>query len=450
MKRYWTIITCLGIVAVVLASLEACFAAAMPDVTILGTISDNLRTPGKIALDRSGMIYVADTKNRGILKLDAFGRLKARIEVTGVVRSVACTADGKVIASHGSTVTVYNSAGVDLYNLSGFVFDLPNGITTDAAGNIYVADSKANKIVVFSQTGQYTGSFGVPGTRAGQLNFPTGIAYEKITNQIAVADTLNNRVQFFDTAGNIKRTIGTPTILSGPLCFTYPQGIAFDYAVGVRMFVVDTYQSWVQVIDVGQTAPAFLGYIGNYGFADGQFTIPSDAVIDSHNGRLLVVDNSGLITLFGIDGGRNPVDKGFPAALLDPVPAIVTAADLFISGSVEAGSTVMVELGNAASVPGSVKGTSWGATVKLSPGSNILAVTATSPAGKTTTVSVAVMYSSAPPGDDGSISSDHSSGSGDTTTPGSGHRTNAGAVWVSPAGTDCRHSRYGTVVCRDK
>ena len=57
---------------------------------------------------------------------------------------------------------------------------------------------------------------------------------------------MNNRVQFFDTAGVFKSAIGTPSMLCSQLCFTYPQGIAFDYSSGVRMYVADAFQSSVR------------------------------------------------------------------------------------------------------------------------------------------------------------------------------------------------------------
>src|SRR6266567_1394593 len=377
--------------ALLVMTVSAGFAAAVPSVTILGTITENLRAPGKIALNSSGMVYIADAQNRGILEFDGNGKFRGRIKVPGVVRGVASTKNGRIIVSHDNVVTMYNSAGLAVTNLSGFDFSLPNGITTDPAGNIYVVDSKAGKVAIFNEAGQFTGAFGTPGSQAGQLNFPTGIAYEKVSNQVAVADTLNNRVQFFDASGTFKRVIGSRTNLSGPLSFTYPQGIAFDYTSGIRMYVVDTYQSSVQAIDI-EAAPVFLTYIGSYGFAEGQFTTPSDVAFDSRSQRLFVVDNRGVIAIFGIDGGKNPVGPAPQGLSLNPVPAAVDTAILPISGSVDPGWSVSVAVGTAAPMHGFVNGAAWNAGINLQAGDNVVTVTATSSAGKTATIAVAVTY----------------------------------------------------------
>jgi hypothetical protein len=425
-----------------------CRAAAAPAVTILGAITENLRTPAKIALDSAGRIHVADTQNRGVSTFDRYGSFQGRITVPGVVRGVACTADDRIIVSHGSTVTLYDRAGTVLGSLSGFAFQLPTGITTDADGRIYVVDSKANRVAVFSAAGQFSTAFGVAGSRPGQFNFPTAIAYEKISRQLAVADTLNNRVLFFATDGTYKRAVGTPTLLSGPLCFAYPQGIAFDYSAGVRMYVTDTYQSSVQVIELGQVA-TFLAYIGSYGTAEGQLMRPTDAAFDPLHRRLLVADGSGVIAIYGIDGGTSPVDPARPAFFLNPVPAMVATPALSIDGNVAPGAAVTVTVGSGQPLPAAVNGSRWNAVLTLSPGENIITVTGTGPGDWAETVALAVTWQSSPTviyGDPAGGSGTGSSGSGSAGHGTAG--TSGSKSWSYPTGIDCRHGRSGNVLCR--
>ena len=283
-------------------------AAEAPAVTVLGSVTGELRAPGQMALDSKRVLYVADAQNRGVMKFDKNGAYLGLLPVPGVVRSVACTADDRIVVSHDSSVNLYTASGTPVGALIGYSFLFPNGIAIDPAGNIYVADSKANQVAVFSPAGVFVSAFGAKGTGPGQFNFPTDLSYESVSQQLAVADTLNNRVQFFDLSGAFKRVIGTPAKLSGPLKFTYPQGIAFDYQNGVRMYVADAFQSSVQVIDLGPL-PRFLAYIGTFGTAPGELQHPSDVLFDSAASELLVSDSNGRINIYGIsaavgaDGG---------------------------------------------------------------------------------------------------------------------------------------------------
>ena len=285
--------------AALLLAPAAGLAAEIPTVTLVGALTAPLRAPGKMALDSKRVLYVADAQNRGIVKFDRNGACLGLLPIPGVVRSVACTADDRIVVSHDSSVDLYTTSGTKTGTLSGYGFLLPNGIATDPAGNFYVADSKANKVAVFNASGAFVLAFGAKGNGQGEFNFPTAVAWEAASKQLAVADTLNNRIQFFDASGAFKRGVGTPASLSGPLKFTYPLGIAFDYQSGVRMYVADAFQSSVQVIDLGQL-PRFLSYIGGYGTAAGELKRPADAIFDAASAEILVSDSTGKINIYGI------------------------------------------------------------------------------------------------------------------------------------------------------
>ena len=200
-------------------------------------------------------------------------------------------------------------------------FKFANGITVDPSGSVYVVDSLDNSVQVFNAVGSYQYRFGSAGTLAGQFSMPTGITYEKAGNRLAVADTLNGRVQFFSPQGAYLTSIGAYG--TGPLLFTTPQAVAFEYSkdltpVLVRMYVVDSFQSTVQVIDPAGSG-TFLGFIGNYGSANGQLMVPTDVFFDQQNSRILVVNGVGNLTAFGINGGTNPGDTTLPTQVLTVV-----------------------------------------------------------------------------------------------------------------------------------
>ena len=81
----------------------------------------------------------------------------------------------------------------------------PSGVAVDGIGNIYVADTNNNQIVVFDPTGKLLESIGSKKSASdnntasdkdepGQFKHPFGIAVDNICN-IYVADTLNDRIQ---------------------------------------------------------------------------------------------------------------------------------------------------------------------------------------------------------------------------------------------------------------
>lgn len=388
------------------------FAATSPVVKILSPVSQGLRTPVSAALDSAGNYYVADPRNGGIVKYSPYGVLLKVIKTAGIPQSVAVAQDGRLLVSLGEAVVILNGDGSEAGRFSDssgpFKFGIANGMAVDdVTGFVSVVDSGTSEVVVFTASGLFSSRFGVRGSAAGQLSMPTGIAFEKLSRQLAVADTLNNRIQFFSVDGVWKKSIGS--IGSGPLKFVSPQAVAFEYSkdpvpVLTRMYVVDTFQSNVQVIDPSGAGAAlyFAGtnpldnYIGSYGKANGQLMVPSGVIFDQKNSRLLVVNGFGNITVYGIDGGGNPVDTTPPALSIDPVLATVFVPNITISGTVGAGATVAVTTGAAtmASPVVYTSSTTWKSDVTgLVAGANVISVTATDAAGNTTPAqSVGVTY----------------------------------------------------------
>ena len=78
-------------------------------------------------------------------------------------------------------------------------FNAPQLAATDAAGNVYVADSNNQRIQKFTGTGAYLTQWGSPGSGNGQFSYPYGIATNG-DGDVYVADFSNFRVQKFGDA----------------------------------------------------------------------------------------------------------------------------------------------------------------------------------------------------------------------------------------------------------
>lgn len=380
--------------------------ALAPLVNTHSVITEGASTPVRLAGDPFGNIYVTDPRGGGILKYNSAGKLQQTITTIKNGLGIAVAGNGDLLVSQGSTVAVLDkTSGTQKARFGTFV--KANGIAVDNNGFIYVTDSSDNCVQLFNaayapvssgvaSSGKPANSFGTTGRNAGQFMQPSGISFEKISNQLAVVDSLNGRVQFFSTAGAYQKSLGS--FGAGPLQFTSPQSIAFEYSPDnrtlSRIYVVDTYQSNVQVIDAA--TGSFLRYIGSYGLVSGKLIVPADILydrFDALNNRLIVSNGSGALALFGIDsGGVTPPASG-PALTINSVPQVTNLSALTISGTTSSGATVKVNGADA-----QVVGTAWSSTVNLLTGVNTVSVVASDGSGSTAkSVSVTLLSSSGTP-----------------------------------------------------
>lgn len=138
-----------------------------------------------LAVDDSGTVFIADSGNNRILKLDA----------------------------QGNTVSVLN-LGEDSPELSA-----PKGIAAVTFGDttlVAVADSSNDQVVLYSGDGKFLGSLGQSIEGFSGLNDPEGITIDPETRTILVADTMNHRVVALGFDGTVKSTFGDPSNLQFP------------------------------------------------------------------------------------------------------------------------------------------------------------------------------------------------------------------------------------------
>ena len=164
-----------------------------------------LRDPWGIASDAAGNLYIADSANSRVRKVDVS---------TGIITTVAGNGSGSGYIGDGGPAT---SA----------VVGSPIGVTVDTAGNLYIADWWTDTIrKVDASTGIITkvagGGYpafsgdGGPATSAG-INSPYNLAVDTIGN-LYIADTSNLRVRKVDAATGIITTVagnGNPGDSSG-------------------------------------------------------------------------------------------------------------------------------------------------------------------------------------------------------------------------------------------
>ena len=238
-------------------------------------LSSRFNYPRGIAIDSLGNIYVADSWNHRIRKID------------GSTHNVSTYAGG------GTTIGVGSVGGLVDGPDTAARFYTPSGLTMDASGSLYVADPNNHRIrridtsrVVTTvagsgATGPGSGGFLDGNALSALLNTPTDLFWMPDGN-LLISDTYNNRVRLLDTSGTISSYAGSgiPGYSNGPDSlaeFNFPRGVIANPA-GDTVFVVDYNNHTVRLIC--PCIPAFTSE------RDGPFD-PAYAYPNPSSGRLI-------------------------------------------------------------------------------------------------------------------------------------------------------------------
>ena len=116
-------------------------------------------------------------------------------------------------------------------------------------------------------------SFGNRGPSVGMFNYPFRVAVSN-TDEIAVTDAMNHRVQIFDSGGNYLRSFGCNGAIKGK--FRHPFGICFDN--NRNIFVADKSNHRIQIFS-GEGK--YMGMFGGEGSLDSQLSYPWGLSLDA-------------------------------------------------------------------------------------------------------------------------------------------------------------------------
>ena len=300
-----------------------------------------LNEPHGVALDGDGNVYIADSSNYQILKVDAATGTISTIAGTGVrggggdggpatqaqlrwPGGIAVDGDGNIyIAESGSSrIRKVDSASGVINTIAGTEAKLrnPRGVAVDGNGNVYIADGGNNRILkvdaatgtisTIAGTGEESyGGDGGPATQA-QLHHPLDVAVDGQGN-VYVADLWNHRIRKVEAAtGTISTIAGTGnqgySRDGGPATqaeLNGPHGVALDAAGNV--YIGDYYGHRVRKVDAATgtiTTFAGLGWPPGYSGDGGPAT---QAQLGAASG--VAVDGSGNVYI--ADTGNHRIRK---------------------------------------------------------------------------------------------------------------------------------------------
>lgn len=229
--------------------------------TFFNDKTNGWRKPVSMDIDSDGFLWLADTKDDRIIKLDNNGKILVAVGSGGSKKGyLSSPLDVKVsgngilyVADTGNLrVQSFNKDGLFLnvidknYNGEDY-FKKPIALDFDRADNVYILDSKLFKIFVFDSTGKHLFSFGSEGKGPSQFDNPLDI---KVTaTEIFVLDAGNQRVQVFDAKGAYKRQFASKGKGKGE--FITPS--AFTMKDHTEMMISDRETEKVQIVKLIQT-----------------------------------------------------------------------------------------------------------------------------------------------------------------------------------------------------
>ena len=322
----------------VAATLLASSARAQTPPSGIQATTGALALPAQIAFDKAGNLYIADTNNNIIRE----------VNLAGIVTTVAGTGEQGFSGDSGDSGAA-----------SSAMLDSPAGVAVDAAGNIYIADTHNHRIrkvsggTITTIAGTGVAGFSGDGGQAVSATFssPTALASDAAGN-LYIADTDNHRIRKISgttistVAGSGEQFFsgdGAAAIFAG---LDSPNGVAVDAAGTI--YIGDTHNQRVRVVNTSGTISTLSGTDNKaYGGDGGVATAASLArprglsvdalgniyVADSDNNRIRQIGTTGNISTVAGNGSQGLAGDGGQAinATLDtPRAPAVQSAGVFV------------------------------------------------------------------------------------------------------------------------
>jgi len=247
-----------------------------------GSTSARFNHPTGLAVDASGNVYVADTNNHTVREVTAAGSVTTLAGQAGVAGSadgsgtaaqfngpsgIAVDGSGVVyvadtlnhtirqITPAGAVTTIAGTAGVSgAVDATGSAarFYGPQGLVLDGAGNLFIADTNNDTIRQLATAGggvtTVAGQGGIAGSADGLISqatfhYPASVGRDGAGN-LYVVDTDNHAVRKIATSGVVSTlaglagTAGSADGVGTAAQFAFPTGIAVDAAGDA--YVADT------------------------------------------------------------------------------------------------------------------------------------------------------------------------------------------------------------------
>lgn len=221
---------------------------------ILGPKETPLPSPVGMTRGANGEVYLTDSKLAQVLVIRPGERFATPLQLEGeLLQPTGIAFDGAsrklfVVDTKASRIQVYSPEGKLLASIGGRgtapgQFNYPTLLWLSADGRLYVTDSLNFRVQILNRDGVFIDKFGHVGDGTGDAARQKGVATDH-HGHVYVVDSLFHAVQVFDRNGRYLLTIGTQGQDRGE--FWLPVGIYIDDFDNI--YIADTYNKRVQVI----------------------------------------------------------------------------------------------------------------------------------------------------------------------------------------------------------
>ena len=197
-----------------------------------------LNRPHSVTVDDSGNLYIADTWNHQIHRVDA----------SGIIATVAGTGEFGYSGDGGPAVAAQ--------------LIRPWDVAVDGEGNTYIADTQNHAVRRVDASGTITtvagtGEFGYSGDGGpaveAQLSYPRGVEVDPDGN-VYISDSLNHRIRRVDASGTITTVVGTGEMGFGgdggpALAAQLFQAEKLSFDSAGNLYIADTFNHRIRRVD---------------------------------------------------------------------------------------------------------------------------------------------------------------------------------------------------------
>jgi trimeric autotransporter adhesin len=246
-------------------------------------LAAELGAPHSVVLDSVGNLYIADSGNNRIRKVDT----------NGLITTVVGTGGAGYSGDGGPAISA------EMYN--------PVKVTFGGDGNMYIGEEYLGLVRKVDADGIITTVAGTSNGYSGDGGLATAAQFRKVygvfvtgTGEIYIADVVNNRIRWVNTDGIINTVVGTGTFgnsgdggLAIQATLANSKGVILN-ALG-EMLIADTGNSKIRKVDTAGYISTLAGdgidgYSGDGGLAvSARLNRPSDVYL-SASGAMIIAD----------------------------------------------------------------------------------------------------------------------------------------------------------------